>query len=438
MKVMLSFRNYFILVCLSVISLNSYGNIATDQNWIEQLKEQKIDIAQQSYCYNDEQGKLEGQNVDLRIRLASVSKLLTSLWTIETLGLDHKYNTKLYIKGNRLHIEGSFDPFLGDEKMFFLISQLNELGYEKFDSITFDKNVIVFPGAQYYVEKYPVLNAAIIEKYIKDYFNTSSWSADTKDEYKHYYDIAKPGRYRKEVHFEATNVSFVEKNPYEHDDNVKVLTLSSPPLYKYLKEMNVKSNNYVAETFFHQMGGTVPFQRYLDERYNLKQNQIQFFSGSGLPTIIDGVRKDNYATCSIILKLISELKLSVEKQKKELEDVMAVPGSDAGTFRNRVFPADYKNSFVAKTGTLMHTSALAGAMNTQKGFSFFGIFNQSTDIVGSKTVQNSMVKSIMTELGGPFAFNYVVEDFHTYNGDNVSFLELFNSDNFSSIEGGLY
>ena len=126
------------------------------------------------------------------------------------------------------------------------------------------------------------------------------------------------------------------------------------------------------------------------------------------------------------------------EQKKELEDVMAVPGSDAGTFRNRVFPADYKNSFVAKTGTLMHTSALAGAMNTQKGFSFFGIFNQSTDIVGSKTVQNSMVKSIMTELGGPFAFNYVVEDFHTYNGDNVSFLELFNSDNFSSIEGGLY
>jgi D-alanyl-D-alanine carboxypeptidase/D-alanyl-D-alanine-endopeptidase (penicillin-binding protein 4) len=247
--------------------------------------------------------------------------------------------------------------------------------------------------------------------------------------------MAKTGRFVKDVKFEVTEVKYVEENPFKDDETAKVLTLSSPPLYKYLKEMNIKSNNTVAETVFRQLGGIPNFKVYLNERFNLNSDQIQFYTGSGLPSVVNGVRRDNYATCSIMLNLISELKSVIEKQGKEIEDIVAVPGSDGGTFRNRIFPTDYKNSFVAKTGTLMHTSTLAGAMNTQKGFSFFGVFNQSTDIGGSKTVQNSMVKSIMTEMGGPKVFDYKVEGFHTYNGDTLKAFDL--SSDFSTIEEGL-
>ncbi|MGZ3808309.1 MAG: D-alanyl-D-alanine carboxypeptidase, partial [Bacteriovorax sp.] len=247
---------------------------------------------------------------------------------------------------------------------------------------------------------------------------------------------AKAGRFVQKANFEVANVKFVDANPFEGDPSAKVLTLSSPALYKYLKETNVKSNNYVAETIFRQLGGTSAFEQFLADRFSLTGDKIHFYSGSGLPTFIDGARKDNYATCSVMLDLISELKNSIEKQNKTIEDVVAVPGSDKGTFRNRIISSDYKNAFVAKTGTLMHTSTLAGAMNTQKGFSFFGIFNQSTDIPGSKIVQNSMVKSIMTEMGGPLAFNYEVEGFHTYNGDALKDFDQ-NSD-FSSVEESLY
>ena len=157
--------------------------------------------------------------------------------------------------------------------------------------------------------------------------------------------------------------------------------------------------------------------------------------------MINGTRHDNYATCSITIDLIAALKNSLERQGLELEDIVAVPGSDEGTFKNRIFPADYKNSFVAKTGTLMHTSTLAGAMSTQKGISFYGIFNQGTDIEGSKLVQNGMVKSVMTELGGPLTFNYVVDPFHSSNGDNVKCLENFNfpmPSGFKTIEDNLF
>lgn len=418
-----------------LIAGSAFANQKTDKSWSQQLAAQGIASADQAYCYTNADGVIEGKNVEMRVRLASVSKLLVTLWAVDKLGVNHKYDMKLFIKNNNLHIQGSFDPFLANEKMFYLLSQLNEQGYKKFDTITFDKNVIVFPDAHYLIDEYPSVSPAAVTRHLKNYFNTKSWSEDTKTEYATFRNLAKKGRFVDEINFEATEVKFSEVNPLENDADAKVLTLSSPALYKYLKEMNIKSNNYVSETIFRHLGASSKFEQYLKESFNLDTDQIRFFTGSGLPARIDGVRKDNYASCTITMNLITELKRKVEEQEREMEDIVAVPGSDGGTFRNRIFPADYKNSFVAKTGTLMHTSTLAGMMNTQNGISFFGIFNQSTDIAGSKTVQNNMVKSIMTEMGGPKAFNYTVEGFHAYSNEELKFFNM--SDDFSSIEGEL-
>ena len=432
-----NFNIFLLLNSFLLISLeNVVANDQTDKTWTRQLQAQSISLKNQSYCYTDEKGKVNGANLDMKIRLASVSKLITSLWAIEKLGINYKYETKLFIKGNSLHIQGSYDPFLGNEKMFYLISQLNELGYSQFETITFDKNVIVNPNVQYASDEYPTINAVTMGKFVKYYFNTKTWTVDTKDEYANYFTIAKEGKFRKEVSFEVKDVKAVESNPFLNDTNARVLTLSSPELYKYLKQMNIKSINYVAETVFRQNGGTSNFSKYLDERFKLSLEQIRFYSGSGLPVNIEGVRNDNYATCNIVLNLLSALKGEVEKQGRRIEDLVAVPGSDGGTFRNRIISEDYKNAFVAKTGTLMHTSTLAGAMLTQKGFSYFGIFNQSTDIVGSKITQNAMVKSIMTEMGGPKYFNYEIEAFHTYDGDYLKNFEEFS--NFTTIEQKLF
>ena len=430
--------NIYFLVCsfLFFSSEHVVANDQTDKVWIKQLQGQSIPAKTQSYCYTDEEGKVNGANVDMRIRLASVSKLITSLWAVEKLGVNYKYETKIYIKGNNLHIQGSYDPFLGNEKMFYLISQLNELGYNKFETITFDKNVIINPDVQYESDEYPTINSVTMGKFLKYYFNTKSWSVDTKDEYANFFTMAKKDKFRKEVEFEVGNVKMVGNNPFLNDNTTRVLTLSSPELYKYLKQMNIKSNNYVAETVFRQNGGIPNFSKYLIERFNFTLEQIRFFSGSGLPITIEGIRNDNYATCNVVLDLVSALKAEVEKQGKKIEDLVAVPGSDGGTFRNRIISEDYKNSFVAKTGTLMHTSALAGAMFTKKGFSYFGIFNQSTDISGSKITQNAIVKSIMTEMGGPQYFNYEVEAFHTYNGDNLKMFE--EETDFTSVEQKLF
>jgi D-alanyl-D-alanine carboxypeptidase/D-alanyl-D-alanine-endopeptidase (penicillin-binding protein 4) len=426
---------------LAMISSQAFATVATNTEFEKLLKTNKIsEKEEQSYCYTDENGKVQGKNVDMQVRLASVSKLLTSLWAVEKKGPNYRYDTKLFIKDNNLHIQGSFDPFMSNEKMLFLVSQLNDLGYTHFDKITYDKTVQINPSAQVHTDIYPLITRDSNGKNIQQYFNTSSWSKVFKAEYDRLASLAKKDRFLKSVEMSVDTVEFSDTNPLKGSD-VKMLTLTSPEMYKYLKETNVKSNNYSAHTIFRDLGGEAEFEKFLAEKFSLTTEQIKMYNGSGLPTTIEGKRYDNYASCAIIAELVSALKESAERQGRELEDIVAVPGNDQGTFANRLNSSDYKNTFVAKTGTLMHTSTLAGALSTQKGFSFFGIFNQTTDIIGAKSVQNAMVKVLMTEMGGPKVFGYSVEGFHAYNNnENVKNFHLFDEEeatDFSAIEGNL-
>lgn len=440
-------RKLSAVALLAMTATSAMASNSTDKDFDSLLTKFKVTPKdQQAYCYTDGNGKLQGTNVDLQVRLASVTKLITTLWAMEEKGPNYRYDTKLYIKGNNLHIQGSFDPFMSNEKMLFLVSQLNVLGYKHFDKITYDKTVQIFPNAQVHTDPYPLITRDSNGKNIKMYFNTEAWSKVFKAEYDRLASLAKKDRFLKSVDMSADVVEFAEKNPLVADINnvpedVKVLTLTSPALYKYLKETNVKSNNYSSHTIFLDLGGSAKFEKWAAEKFNLTTDKMKLWNGNGLPTVLNGVRKDNYATCAVMSELIEALKESAERQGKEIEDVVAVPGSDAGTFANRLNSSDLKNTFVAKTGTLMHTSTLAGAMNTQKGYSFFGIFNQTTDIVGAKNVQNAMVKSLMDEMEGPKTFGYQVEGFHAYdNNENVKNFNIFDEEeatDFSSIEGSL-
>ncbi len=434
-------------VLLAMSATSVMASDATDKDFSQLLSKYKLNAKEQSYCYTDENGKLQGSNVDLQVRLASVTKLITTLWAMEEKGPNYRYDTKLYIKGNNLHIQGSFDPFMSNEKMLFLVSQLNTLGYKHFDKITYDKTVQIFPNAQVHTDPYPLITRDSNGKNIKMYFNTDSWSKVFKAEYDRLASLAKKDRFLKSVDMSADAVEFAEKNPLVADINnvpedVKVLTLTSPALYKYLKETNVKSNNYSSHTIFLDLGGAAKFEKWIADRFSITTDKLKLWNGNGLPTVINGKRYDNYATCAVMAELIEALKESSERQGKEIEDVVAVPGSDAGTFANRLNSSDLKNTFVAKTGTLMHTSTLAGAMNTQKGYSFFGIFNQTTDVTSAKLVQNAMVKSLMDEMSGPKTFGYQVEGFHAYdNNENVKNFNIIDEEeatDFSAIEGSLH
>lgn len=432
-------KHIAVVALITISATNVFASAKTDADFSSLLKSYQVAPANdQSYCYTDETGALQGKNVNLRVRLASVTKLLTSLWAIEERGINYRYDTKLFIEGNNLHIQGSYDPFMNNEKMLFLVSQLNSLGYTHFDKITYDKNIQINPTAEKFTDNMPLITRDSNGRNIKKYFNTSSWTTAYRDEYDRLASMARSDRFLPYVDFSVDTVEYSGVNPLSK--NARILTLTSPKLHQYLKETNVKSNNYTSHTIFQDLGGAVKFQKFLADRFNLTTNKIKIYTGSGLSVTESGQRKDNYATCAVIVDLIAELKASAERQFQDISDIVAVPGNDAGTFRNRLNSSEYKNTFVAKTGTLKHTSTLAGAMNTQMGYSFFGVFNQTTDIVGAKKVQNEMVQSIMDEMGGPKSFYYEVAGFRAYdNYESVKNFDLFDGEeeasDFSAIEG---
>ncbi len=413
---------------LSNVNISAAPHDDVMAEWDRLIQKSSFEAEYQSFCYSNSSGEVVGKNIDIPVRLASVTKLLTSLWSVEKLKSDYRFLTKFYIKDKHLHIEGSFDPFVGTEKLFFIISELNKQGYFHFDKITFDKNFIVFPNAQSHVNEYPILNQTIIQSTLKTYFNTSKWSGIFEDEYSRIAKMTKA--FQKEtimlekVDFNTHEIVPVSSNPFivedldEHgipvkklEDGVRKLTLTSPKLKEYLKEINIKSNNYASHTLFRFLGGAKEMTSFLKTKYSLNENKIYLYSGSGLPVTINGERKDNYATCSVLIGLLKELNSALLNQNESMQSIVAVPGSDQGTFRNRLNDSSVKNTFMAKTGTLNHSSTLAGAMSTKKLFTYFGIFNHTSNILKAKEIQNTLVKKMLQSYGGGSVFDYTPESF---------------------------
>ena len=66
----------FLTLCFSYLLMASKH---TDEDWKTSLNTEGLPQEDQAYCYTDEAGAINGDHVGRKIRLASVSKLITSL-----------------------------------------------------------------------------------------------------------------------------------------------------------------------------------------------------------------------------------------------------------------------------------------------------------------------------------------------------------------------
>ena len=206
----------------------------------------------------------------------------------------------------------------------------------------------------------------------------------------------------------------------------------SPLITSYLKFLNITSNNFISDEIFNQLGGTKAFDQWISEFINTNFDSpsyrslgddfsqiIRFYTGSGLPTQIDGKRVDNFATCELVVDLTRALNQLLEDNYREIWEVMAVPGVDRGTFASRLNSPRMRRTFVAKTGTLFHTSALAGMISNSSDFTedaseqvYFGIFHQLEGPKGNaQMVQDEMLIALWESVDRPRSFEYKKEFF---------------------------
>ena len=97
------------------------------------------------FCFTDSKGEILGHNIHRRVRLASISKLITTLWFIEK-SPEFQYKTKIFFnpETKELHLKGDEDYVFSRRKMFYLVNQLSALGINEISNLTFDENVIAF------------------------------------------------------------------------------------------------------------------------------------------------------------------------------------------------------------------------------------------------------------------------------------------------------
>ena len=99
-------------------------------------------------CYVMDQAgaKVEGQNIDKLVEIASVSKIFTAYWALKMLGPNYRFQTLVIIKPVEndnesfdVHLRGGYDPLFNAWQMQYLIAELNRLSVKKIRTLSFDE-----------------------------------------------------------------------------------------------------------------------------------------------------------------------------------------------------------------------------------------------------------------------------------------------------------
>lgn len=379
------------------------------------LRSHKISpLSEQSYCYIHK-GEVLGYNVRKKQRIASLTKVLTTLLAIKKSDFQKRYRTRIYHADGRLHIAGGLDPYWEEDKLLLLLHALNELGIEEVDELSFDRNFIFTDLAfsshaditpEHTRERLQFLLGAGGKKTI-----TSLWNGVRSFGNEEGVNLPSSAPI-----FRARKVSILNSNPLA-DQNPMAFVHVSKTLGQTLKAMNVMSKNHVSQNIFREFTRDESFESFMIG-LGFKASEFSINNGSGLPTL-SLARQDNEASCTLLLRVFEILEEETHKQGFPLSDILAVAGSgDLGSFRNRFRNAPWLSAgLMAKTGTLRHTSSLAGYLSLDT-LSPFAILNHTSSAQSARKFQEDFVESLFSELGNPVAIPYEKISIFPWDGED--------------------
>jgi D-alanyl-D-alanine carboxypeptidase/D-alanyl-D-alanine-endopeptidase (penicillin-binding protein 4) len=325
---------------------------------------------------------------------ASLTKIATSLAALKTWGPERQFETLISgtgpIKNGVLHgdlvIQGGGDPFFVWEEVIALGNSLNKLGINRVTG-----NLVISGNFAMNYKTDPLEAGQLV----KEGLNADSWTNTAAAQY-----LTLPkGTPRPQVvisgsvqvgaiPFKNVNGRYNLLSPKQ----ILLLRHRSLPLSQILKEMNVYSNNEMAQMLANLLGGALEVQQKAAIAAGVPQIEIQLINGSGL-----GVenRIAPRAVCAMLMAIQREL----EPHQLSVADLFPVAGRDRrGTMQTRHIPA----ATVVKTGTLNDVSALAGVMPTRdRGLVWFAILNRGTDLGGLRAKQDSLLQRLLHQWRSP-------------------------------------
>ncbi|HEY9708128.1 MAG TPA: D-alanyl-D-alanine carboxypeptidase [Oculatellaceae cyanobacterium] len=313
---------------------------------------------------------------------ASLTKIATTLASLEKWGPSHQFETLVSATGpikngvlqGDLVITGGGDPFFVWEEAIALGNSLNQLGIRRVTG-----SLVV--NGDFYVnyQQHPALAGQILQQGL----NSRSW---TPRGFTFRYNLMPKGTPKPQVAIAR---------------GVKVASIATPKKYlllrhrsislaQILKEMNVHSNNEMAEMLTKSLGGTQVRNQLVAKSANVPLDEIQLVNGSGLGL-------ENKISPRAVCILLMEVERFLQPYKLTIADVFPVSGPDKlGTMYGRHMPL----GTTIKTGTLNNVSALAGVMPTRdRGLVWFAIMNRGGDVLEFRKQQDQLLTSLTQKWG---------------------------------------
>ena len=331
-------------------------------------------------CYIDPQGQIQGFNPDKMTEIASVSKVLVTHWVIAQRGPEAKIKTLIHVTrnaqgSNDVHIQGGLDPSFNETRLSVVAAHLNAIGVTNISKMTFDENFrylpAVYSGGQ--VAGTPELHIRVGESLTSlvrsTITNISSIYATTRIKQTNLDKSDLPAT----VSLKVADIRFVSSANFKKTAETATYKTESIPVHEMIKQMNNKSNNYIANILFDYMGGKEAYKTFVSNSLGFDSKQLLINNGSGNPIRNAQGRLDNKATCRAIVSIVKDLRNKMMEKNMRLADVMAVAGADGSTL-DGVYATDLmENALIAKTGTINPVVALAGLASTVKGNVYFAV-----------------------------------------------------------------
>ncbi len=307
---------------------------------------------------------------------ASLTKIATSLAVLEKWGANYQFETKFYTTGTinngvlngDLIIVGGDDPLFVWEEAIAFGNFLNQKGIKQI------KGNLVITGNFLMNFKSSILESGEL---FKQALNNKNWSAKISKEYTNL-----PTNTPKPEIIITGNVQVKNKLP----SNAKLLvTHQSMSLAEILKQMNIYSNNVMAEMLAKTLGGGKKVAEIAAKSADFSPEEIHLINGSGLG--LDN-RISPRAVCAMLLAIERKLLNS----PLSVADIFPVAGRDkTGTMQSRNIP----HGVAIKTGTLNLVSALGGVIPTkERGQVWFTIINYGYQIPKFRQEQDQFLQQL--------------------------------------------
>lgn len=312
---------------------------------------------------------------------ASLTKIATSLVALSTWQPSHRFETLIGATGpvkngvlyGDLIVTGGGDPLFVWEEAIAIGNSLNRMGIKRVSG-----NLIISGNFAMNYQTNPALAGQMFHQAL----NASTWNRRVT----FHYALMPKGTPKPQVAIAGG----VKVSSLPIPKQILWLRHHSLTLAQILKQMNVHSNNTMAQMLADLVGGANVVQTKAAAIAGFPRQEIHLINGSGL-----GV--ENRISPRAVCAMLAAIQRQLQPFGLNLGDLFPVFGFDhTGTVIGRRMPP----ATVFKTGTLNDVSALAGVMPTRdRGLIWFSIINRGNDVLGFRAGQDQFLQTLLKHWG---------------------------------------